>query len=162
MAHTLDPYGKPNFDDVYSFPGDSQANADFADTFAWTRGGTAAGRLALLPGQMRDGMAYVETDTGEVYDRALGDWVRRRRVDAGRFDGSTNATGYVTVNHGLRTTPVSVTATMSVGSPIIPRRLKAVVENITTSSFRVQILRNDSADEPFASNAVQFYWTAVA
>lgn len=162
MGHTLDAYGKPVFDDVYSFPEDSQANADFAGTFAWTRGGTAAGRLALLPGQIRDGMTYVETDTGEVFDRALGDWVRRKRVNGGRFSGGTDSSGLVTVNHGLRTVPLSVTVNIATVSPVIPNRLKALIDTITATSVRVLIVRADNADAPFAGNPVHFDWTAVA
>lgn len=162
MGHTLDAYGKPVFDDVYSFPEDSQANADFAGTFAWTRGGTAAGRLALLPGQIRDGMTYVETDTGEVFDRTLGDWVRRARVNGGRFSGGTNLNGFVTVNHGLRTVPLSVTVSILTSSPVIGTRLKALVETPTATSFRALILRSDQNDAPFAENPVDFSWTAIA
>lgn len=66
MGYTLNAYGKPVFDDVYSFPGDSQANADFAHAFAWTRGGTASDRGALLPGQIRPGMLFTESDTGKI------------------------------------------------------------------------------------------------
>lgn len=66
MGYTLNAYGKPVFDDVYSFPGDSQANADFAHAFAWTSGGTTADRGALLPGQIRPGMLFTESDTGKI------------------------------------------------------------------------------------------------
>lgn len=163
MGYTLDAYGKPVFSKTPTQTVvDLQANADFTNTFAWTRGGTAAGRLALLPGQIRDGMTYVETDTGEVYDRTLGDWVRRKRVNGGRVSASTDASGYVTVNHGLRTVPVSVTATIATSSPVIAHRLKVQVETITATTFRARILRADEADGPLAGNPVHFNWTAMA
>lgn len=75
MGYTLNAYGKPVFDDVYSFPGDSQANADFAHAFAWTRGGTASDRDGLLPGQLRVGLRFDESDTGRSFIyRGAGNW----------------------------------------------------------------------------------------
>lgn len=76
MGNTKNSYGKPVYDDNYSFPQDSQDAVDFADEFANTRIRTAAGRAALLPGQIREGMLVPESDTGDVYQRRLGSWTR--------------------------------------------------------------------------------------
>lgn len=68
MGYTLDAFGKPVFSK--SPPQtvvDMQANAAFADLFAATRRGTEAEREALLPGQRREGMLFVATDTGYTY-----------------------------------------------------------------------------------------------
>ena len=162
MGHTLDAYGKPVFDDTFAALSDLQAGADFAEVFAWTRGGTNAQRLALLPGKLRNGMSFVETDTGEVFDYTLGAWVRRARVNGGLVSGATNLQGFVTVTHGLRTVPLSVVVNIATSSPVIPTMLKANVETPTASSFRVQILRADQGNAPLAENPVDFYWTAIA
>ena len=163
MGYTLDAYGKPVFSkSPTQTVVDMQASADFAEVFAWTRGGTATERGLLTPGQIRDGMTFVETDTGEVFDRTLGSWVRRARVNGGKVTASTDASGYVTVNHGLRTVPLSVTANIATSSPVIATRLKAQVETLTATTFRVRILRADESDGPLAGNPVHFFWTAVA
>lgn len=66
MGYTLDAFGKPVFDDVYSFPADSQANADFAAGFANVRIGTGAERQALPVSKQHPGMLWVETDTKDI------------------------------------------------------------------------------------------------
>lgn len=76
MGNTANAYGELTFDDVYSFPADLNDLAAFVNRFANGRRGTSADRLALLPGQIRDGMMFLETDTGDVYLRRLGSWAR--------------------------------------------------------------------------------------
>lgn len=63
----FDAYGKPTFGDTYDFPNDSNVLADFANTFANGRRGTSAERQGLVAGKRRDGMLFVEIDTGGVY-----------------------------------------------------------------------------------------------
>lgn len=67
MGNTKNTYGKPVFDDVYSFPQDTQDAVDFADEFANVRVGTSAERQSLPSGKQRPGMLWSETDTGMVY-----------------------------------------------------------------------------------------------
>lgn len=67
MGNTKDSFGKPVFDDVYSFPQDSQDAVDFAFDFAFVRGGTSAERQVLEAGKRRPGMLFSESDTGDLY-----------------------------------------------------------------------------------------------
>lgn len=67
MGNAKNAYGKPVYDDIYSFPQDLQDAADFADEFANIRRGTSAERQALPVGKQRAGMLFVETDTGAIY-----------------------------------------------------------------------------------------------
>ena len=66
MGNTVNPAGKRVFDDVYTFPQDSQDLADDIHLFANTRSGTSADRAALLPGLIRPGMLFSESDTGKI------------------------------------------------------------------------------------------------
>lgn len=74
MGSTANAYGELTFDDVYNFPGDLNALQAFVNRFANVRRGTANDRGGLTAGQMRDGMFFVETDTGDVYLRRSGGW----------------------------------------------------------------------------------------
>lgn len=74
MGNTANAYGELTFDDVYSFPGDMNALAAFMNLFANVRRGTANDRNNLTAGKIRDGMFFVETDTGDVYLRRSGAW----------------------------------------------------------------------------------------
>lgn len=75
MGNTTNAYGKPVFDDSYDFPEDTNDLAGFADTFANVRRGTASDRTSLLPGQIRDGMLFLETDTGLIWEyTTAGGW----------------------------------------------------------------------------------------
>lgn len=66
MGNTRNAFGKPVYDDFYSFPQDSQDAVDFADEFANIRAGTSAERQALPAAKQRPGMLWSETDTGEL------------------------------------------------------------------------------------------------
>lgn len=74
MGHSANTYGKPVYTDAADFVADFQAVADFADTFANVRVGTEAERNDLMPGQLRNGLLFVETDTGKLWTY-LGGWV---------------------------------------------------------------------------------------
>ncbi|OJU41828.1 MAG: hypothetical protein BGN97_03765 [Microbacterium sp. 69-10] len=166
MGNTKDAYGKPVFDDVYGFPQDAQDNADFADEFANVRRGTSVERQALASGKRRDGMLFVESDTGMVYvSRAGGAWQRVAgplRFGGGRVSVATDANGIVSVTHGMGAAPSAVTAVVAMDSPVIGNVLKAEVGNITSTAFEVRIRRGDTGWAPFAGNPVVFYWTAIA
>lgn len=75
MGNTKNSVGKRVYDDVYSFPQDSQDLADDVWAAATVRIGTAAERGAVPAGYLRDGMLWVETDTGRVIKRLAGGWV---------------------------------------------------------------------------------------
>lgn len=72
MGNTKNAYGKPVFDDIYSFPQDMQDLADFTDAFANARSGTSSERQVLPVGKQRAGMLFIEKDTGAIY-QAVGD-----------------------------------------------------------------------------------------
>lgn len=70
MGNTPNTYGKPVFAQTPTQTvADLQAGADYTDTFANTRTGTAAQRSALTSGQMRANMEFRETDTNLRYMR---------------------------------------------------------------------------------------------
>ena len=75
MGNTLNTYGKPV---ISATPTqtvvDMQAIADFADAFANVRRGLASERGSLTAGQVRDGMLFLESDTGRGYQRRSGAW----------------------------------------------------------------------------------------
>lgn len=73
MGSTLNGYGKPTFNDSYDFPEDTNTLATFADMFANVRRGTASARTGLLAGQIRDGMLFLETDTGLIWEYTTAD-----------------------------------------------------------------------------------------
>lgn len=64
---STDAYGKPLFNDVFALPSDLQAAADYTDEFANVRRGNSTDRQSLPAGKRRDGMLWVESDTGSVY-----------------------------------------------------------------------------------------------
>ncbi|WP_439593883.1 hypothetical protein [Microbacterium sp.] len=74
MGFTLNPFRKPVYDDVAAPVPDLQAAVDFAMLFAFATGGTATARNDLLPGQRRDGMIWIETDTGYIWRDVAGNW----------------------------------------------------------------------------------------
>ncbi|WP_449407991.1 hypothetical protein [Microbacterium maritypicum] len=80
MGNTKNTYGKPVFDDNYSFPQDSQDGADFTDEFANVRRLSSSDRQALVAGKQRPGMLVSETDKAALY----------------RTDGASNWTPLVT------------------------------------------------------------------
>lgn len=76
MGNTLNTFGKPVFAQTPTQTvADLQAAADFTDTFANVRVGTAAQRGALVAGQIRNGMVFNETDTGKTFRRVSGAWL---------------------------------------------------------------------------------------
>jgi hypothetical protein len=95
MGFTNDAYGKPAFSDGFNLPGDLQAAANFADTFANLRRGTAADRAALVAGQLRDGMLFLENDTGDLYSYTT--------VDGWSWMGGTTASAVPTLASGWNT-----------------------------------------------------------
>lgn len=75
MGNIKNAFGKPTFDDVYSFPQDLQDLADFTDEFANVRVGTSSERQSLVVGKQRAGMLFIEEDTGSIYQTdGAGQW----------------------------------------------------------------------------------------
>ncbi len=76
MGNTKNSAGKRVFNDVYSFPQDSQDLADDIDEYSNARRGTSAQRQALTASLRRVGMLWEETDTGDVWlDTAASGWI---------------------------------------------------------------------------------------
>lgn len=128
MGNTANAYGELTFDDVYSFPGDMNDLAAFVNTFAHVRRGTASARAALLPGQIRDAMIFLETDTGDIYLRRLGSW-KLIIGDTGwvalplsntwvNFGGGYSAARYRRLNGVVYVTGLIKSGTVSPGSTI--------------------------------------------
>lgn len=74
MGFTLDSFRKPVYDDDADFVADLQGGVDFAMLFAFATGGTEGARNGLLPGERRDGMIWIETDTGLIWRDVAGNW----------------------------------------------------------------------------------------
>ena len=130
MGNTVNPAGKRVFDDVYTFPQDSQDLADDIHLFANTRSGTSADRAALLPGLIRPGMLFSESDTGKILVALAGGGWRLVDQDSGDVvlsltsGWSTTASthrvrgGYVSMNGRLSATAGAgaVIATLPIGA----------------------------------------------
>lgn len=68
MGNSPDAFGKPLYSDGFNLPGDIAAAVEFADEFANVRRGTNTERQSAPPTKLRDGMLWVETDTGAIYE----------------------------------------------------------------------------------------------
>ncbi|KTR78011.1 MULTISPECIES: hypothetical protein [Microbacterium] len=76
MGYTLDAYGKPVVSPTPTQTVvDLQAIADFAASFANVRVGTSTERQVLPAAKHRNGMLWVETDTGRIYRSKDAAWV---------------------------------------------------------------------------------------
>lgn len=76
MGNTKNTEGKRIFDDVYSFPQDSQDLADDIYEIGNARVGSSAERQSFPPGRVKVGMLWSETDTGALYKRSASGWER--------------------------------------------------------------------------------------
>lgn len=121
----------------------------------WVRNSTE--RDAWTP---LDGAQVFQIDTGKLMIRSGGAWVRLVPAGGGAVSSSTNASGEITITHGLGFTPTAVTATMAADSPVIPHLLHVQVRAIGSTTFVLRFLRRDT-EAPMASNPVAAYWTAV-
>lgn len=70
----------------------------------------------------------------------------------------TDANGYILVTHGRSNPPTSVQLTGGVAG-VIPERRTYAVSITSINTFTVRVYRQDTG-VPFASNDVDFYWTA--
>lgn len=98
MGNTIQPDGKRIFDDIYTFPQDSQDLADDIHEAYNLRVGTSLERQALPPAKQRPGMLWSETDTGLIYrTNGSGAW----SLPGAR--GMLNGVTPTTVNSGVFT-----------------------------------------------------------
>lgn len=74
MTNQVQPNGRRVFDDIYSFPQDSQDLADDMHARDYFRGGTSAERQSLPTSQHRAGMLWSESDTGLLYRSTGSGW----------------------------------------------------------------------------------------
>lgn len=87
----------------------------------------------------------------------------------GLFSGTTDASGYLTIAHGLGTTPLSIAASIAshssssnpVGGPDIPHY--AITDTITSTHFRIRVIgnRNGAAPATYSSMPVRGQWVAL-
>lgn len=104
MGNTLDTYGKPV---ISATPTqtvvDMQAIANFADSFANVRRGLASERTGLVAGKIREGMLFLESDTGRGYQRRSGTWAPVMGPFSARMKRSATAkaVGNTTINQSL-------------------------------------------------------------
>lgn len=97
MGNTKNAADKPVYDDTYTFPQDSQDAVDYAELFAFVRGGTSAERQALPVGKRRIGLLWTETDTGGLYRvNASQNWAIVQLPDTGWQDLTPYSTGWTT------------------------------------------------------------------
>lgn len=95
MGNSKDSTGRRVFDDVYSFPQDSQDLADDIFTANNFRVGTSAQRQELPSSQRRVGMSWQETDTDIRYvDTASSGWVAADGRIVGRVKRSAAPTTF--------------------------------------------------------------------
>lgn len=94
MGNARNSAGKRIFDDVYSFPQDSQDLADDIWAAYTSLVGTAAQRAALTPGHLRAGMEFRETDTKYTYRHDGTGWVLQTTGLVGRVVRSGTATTF--------------------------------------------------------------------
>lgn len=151
MGNAKNAFGKPVFDDVYTFPQDSQAAVDFADEFANVRVGTSAERQALPVGKQRPGMLFSEGGTGLVYRTdGAGAWKLVASAGDGVF-ASARGTQFINVNSGVTVTfpsglftvpPVVIATPVNAGSVVVPH-----ITNLTKDSFflRIYLLNGTAA-----------------
>lgn len=74
MGNTKNTAGKRIYDNVYSFPQDSQDLADDIYDFSNARAGTSTARQSLPAAQRKPGMLWIETDAGEIYKVVGSNW----------------------------------------------------------------------------------------
>lgn len=96
---------------------------------------------------------------GREYTRFGGAWVLP--VAGGTATMTGDSVGRVIVTHGMGTTPLAVSVTIADDTPAIGNLLKANVDLLTSTTFRVRFYRGDD-NSNFASNSVKFSWVAVA
>lgn len=107
MGNTLDTYGKPV---ISATPTqtvvDMQAIANFADAFANVRRGLASERTGLVAGKIREGMLFLESDTGRGYQRRSGAWAPVMGAFSARMKRSATARSInnTTINQPLYAT----------------------------------------------------------
>lgn len=94
MGNAKNSVGKRVFNDVYSFPQDSQDLADDLWAAYVTFAGTAAQRAGLTPGYLRAGMEFRETDTKYTYRHDGSGWVLQTTGLIGRVVRSGTATTF--------------------------------------------------------------------
>lgn len=94
MGNAKNSSGKRVYDDVYSFPQDSQDLADDLWAAYTSLVGTAAQRAALTPGHLRAGMEFRETDTKYTYRHDGTGWVLQTTGLVGRVVRSGTATTF--------------------------------------------------------------------
>ncbi|RLK47611.1 hypothetical protein [Microbacterium telephonicum] len=159
MGHTLAPTGEPTYTPTPTQTvADLQAAVTFAKKIGGLLKGTAVERQALTTDESVDGWFFSETDTGRLYQRVSGSWVRLNAVARGTFNAATSGTGTATVTHGLGVTPSQVVATDRSGGTAVATR-KIVVNAVNDTQIQFVVYNGGSA---FASNPVQFDWVAYA
>lgn len=131
-------------------------------TFQYT---AAEGGVVMLRNQAEQdawspapGARAFRIDTGTERVRRGTAWATP--TSGGVFNGSTDGSGLVTVTHGMGVAPAGVAVTIAADSPVIASRLTAGVDQITATTFRVTVWRQDTG-AAFAGNPVRFIWTAV-
>ncbi len=97
MGNTKNTADKPIYGDAYAPVQDLQDAVDYAELFAFIRGGTSAERQALPAAKRRVGMLWTESDTGGLYRvNASQNWAIVQLPDTGWLDIGTYNTGWST------------------------------------------------------------------
>lgn len=126
MGYTRNGYGKPDYDDTYSFPQDSQAAVDFADEFANVRRGTSAERQSAPAAKRRIGSLWIETDTGTTYIDT-GEWKLWSKgwtnfnpaISGFTLVGGAFTTAKYKIDRGVATVKIRASVQAMAGNPTI-------------------------------------------
>lgn len=160
MGNQKQANGRRVFDDVYSFPQDSQDLADDIYLFGNLRVGTSQQRQQLAPALAKAGMLWSETDTGFEYFYDGSGWVRRMAPFA-MASGQTTL-GQNLANGANATTPIVFPTNRFSVPPNIVLASNGIVYlyqgSVTAAGFTLGIAnRSGSA----LSTAPTVTWTAV-
>jgi hypothetical protein len=121
--------------------------------------GTTAQRTAYS--YARDGLCWYDTTLDREYRHNGTGWVAQPIIKFGYVSAATDASGDVTVTHGLGAAPTGISVIMLSTGPVVPNQLVPQVNTVGSTTFKVRIQRVDAGMTAFGVNGVQFYWTAM-
>lgn len=138
----------------------ADVNGYLMDQSVQVYAGTAA-RGSAIGSAVSDGMvSYLkDIDSVQIYDGS-GTWrTYGRSFATGSSSASTDASGLVTITHGLGVAPTAIFIQGAEGGAL-PSRVTYTVSTVSSTTFIVKAYRQDTGSA-FGSNPVHFYWNAI-